>query len=153
VTQLGRIARTSLVAGTLLLTFAVLPGAVRAQCASPTATIERQPAAPGKLVVLLGKDWATQCNDVVVCTEGCFGQRCSGGEPAPAAHDLTVEIRKRGTGWRTIATGLDAESNYRLDARITLPADLPFGTYDLRVRGDGVSALEPDGLVVAVRHG
>ena len=80
------------------------------------------------------------------------------GIDAEGSTDLTkisqlVEIRKRGTGWRTIATGLDAESNYRLDARITLPADLPFGTYDLRVRGDGVSALEPDGLVVAVRHG
>ena len=151
--QLRRITRTSLVAGTLLFTFAVLPAAVHASCAAPTATIEEQPAAPGDMVTLLGKNWATVCNDVIVCTQGCFGQRCSGGEPAPVAQDLTVEIHKSGAGWRTIATGLDAESNYRLDARITLPADLPFGTYDLRVRGGGVSAFERDGLVVAVTHG
>jgi hypothetical protein len=150
---LRRIWRALLVPALLLAAFAIVP-TVKASCAGPTASILERHAAPGERVSIRGQNWATECNDVVTCSQGCFGTRCTGGEPSPFARGLVVDIRPQrpGARWRTIATGIDAGPGYRIAAQIALPEDLTLGRYDVRVRGGGLEAVVPDGLAVVVVH-
>jgi len=148
-----RIVSGLLLFGVLLATFAIAP-TVRAQCAGPSADLLERRAAPGDELSLRGQYWATECHDVIACSQGCLGTHCTGGEPSPFARGLIVQIRRQGPGghWQTIATGIDAGPDYRIKAQLALPDDVMLGQYDVRVRGSGIVAAVPHGLDVVATH-
>ena len=86
-----------LAAGTAAILGAVsIPS--RADCAAPTVNAPTT-ARLGEMITVRGKYWTTECNDTVVCSTGCGGGSCEGGELETPADGLRIAIEpaKRGT--------------------------------------------------------
>ena len=97
-----RVRKTLITPIMAFLTIALLLGAytppARSACAAPRISVaEKGPYGSGDSVVIRGRYWTGECNDVVACSVGCFGhESCSGGGPPAPAQDIALVLRGHG---------------------------------------------------------
>ena len=103
----------------MLLLVVIAPAA--GDCPAPTL---RQPApvAAGEDLVVTGEHFGG-CND--------SGGGCSGARPSPPEQDISLEFN--GDGKTVARTVVDAGEDFRLTARLPIPASTAPGTYVLFV--------------------
>ena len=112
------------------IALAVLLGAytppAQSQCASPTVSVAgRSPYRSGESIVIRGRYWTGECNDVVACSVGCFGhESCTGGGPPAPAQNIALALRGQGTSI-PLTDGLTGLS---FSVEATIPGVAP-GTY------------------------
>jgi hypothetical protein len=101
----------------LVAAFGIGAGPAAADCAAPEASftppLSPKAAAPGETIRFEGEYWATECNDTVVCSNGCFRDACTEGEAPPRADSIAIEIRRAGGPPIMLVEGLDADEEYR----------------------------------------
>jgi hypothetical protein len=121
----------------LVAAFGIGAGPAAADCAAPEASftppLSPKAAAPGETIRFEGEYWATECNDTVVCSNGCFRDACTEGEAPPRADSIAIEIRRAGGPPIMLVEGLDADEEYRFALDVPLPRDLEPGYYTVRV--------------------
>lgn len=117
----------------LIVAFGLGGGPAAADCAAPEARFSPRIASPGDTIFVEGDYWATECNDTVVCSNGCFRDACTGGEPAPRAQSIAIEVRGDDGSPITLVEGLAAGEDYGFGLDVPLPRDLSPGVYELQV--------------------
>jgi hypothetical protein len=115
----------------LALTFGAYTPQAHASCAAPTVDVAgKGPFEMGDSVVIRGRYWTGECNDVIACSVGCFGQEtCTGGGPPAPAQDITLVLQGHGVSV-PLADGI---SGLSFEVQVSIPGVLP-GVY--RVVGD-----------------
>jgi hypothetical protein len=125
-----RVRKTLIAPALAFVTLALLLGAytppAQSACASPTIHVAyRGPYGVGDSIVIRGRYWTGECNDVIACSVGCFGhESCSGGGPPAPAQNIALELRGHGRSV-PLADGLEGLS---FSAEATIPG-VPPGIY------------------------
>jgi len=90
----------------------------------------------GETITIQGQYWTTECNDTQVCTVGCGGESCEGGEPATPANGLRIAI-KRSDGPESsevqLAEGIVADDELRIEQNVIVPEYFQPGRYVILV--------------------
>jgi hypothetical protein len=110
-----------------------------ADCAAPTVTAPTT-AHVGETISVQGEYWTTECNDTVVCSVGCGGESCEGGEPATPADGLRIAIKPveatpmgpEGSAVQ-LADGIVADDELRIEQDVIVPAYFQPGRYVILV--------------------
>jgi hypothetical protein len=106
-----------------------------ADCTAPVVTAPRT-AHLGKTISVQGEYWTTECNDTVVCSVGCGGQSCEGGEPPAPADGLRISIKPADGPEDSavqLADGIVADDELRIEQRVVVPMYFQPGRYVILV--------------------
>lgn len=135
-----RLAR--LLAGSVLAAgaFNVFATAAHSSCIAPATNVTPHHLRAGSSLSIEGTDWGTECNDVFVCSAGCSGQSCTGGEPSPPVEGITIVLRPlEGTSGDSsvLATGIDADAtSLDFTVEVRIPRTISAGRYVIVARSD-----------------
>jgi hypothetical protein len=106
-----------------------------ADCAAPAVTAPST-AQVGETISVQGEHWTTECNDTVVCSVGCVGESCRGGEPATPAEGLRIAIEPaegpEGSALQ-LADGIVADGELRIEQHVVVPEYFQPGRYVILV--------------------
>jgi hypothetical protein len=106
-----------------------------ADCAAPTVDAPTT-ARLGETISVQGQHWTTECNDTVVCSVGCGGESCRGGEPARPADGLRIAIKPAdgpdGSAMQ-LTGGIAADEELRIEHDVALPRFFQPGRYVILV--------------------
>ena len=134
--------RAASVIATAALTAAVFGAivpAARSSCAAPETVVGARKVSPGASVEIRGQYWASECNDVRVCSSGCGGWSCRGGGPSPPVTGITLVLRPvggmPGKDWM-LATSVNADNHFRFRTQVAVPAEVPVGRYEIVATSD-----------------
>jgi hypothetical protein len=106
-----------------------------ADCAAPVVTAPMTTHL-GDTISVQGEYWTTECNDTVVCSVGCGGESCEGGEPPAPADGLRISIKPadgpEGSAVQ-LADGIVADDELRIEQRVVVPMYFQPGRYVILV--------------------
>lgn len=87
--------------------------------------------------MIRGRDWFDHCNDVT--GPGCFGPEPGVSGPT---QDLRIDLKRAGSlDFRTVATGIDADEEFRIESTFVVPELRP-GSYVIVVYDDSLTQPE-----------
>jgi hypothetical protein len=126
--------------------------AARSDCAAPAILLSAEgPFEPGDAIRIRGEDWTGDCNDVITCSVGCLGERCTGGEAARPATAITLRLQPatgETDGGTVLVEGIDADEDLRFDATFTMP-EVPAGRYRIVGTSEATSGWSSEAFRVA----
>jgi hypothetical protein len=137
-----RSARLALVAVLAVGALGVVGSAGHTSCASPDVEVRPRRAATLSEITVVGHHWAVSCNDT--CGGSC--ESC-GGKAGRVANLHVVLIGPSGER-RVLAGDLEADREYRVLVRLTLPEDLEPGPYKVQLVNDRHRAAQAARLTI-----
>ena len=90
----------------------------------------------GDTISVEGQYWTTECNDTIVCSVGCGGESCEGGEPAAPASGLRIAIKPANgpvSSEVQLAEGIKADAELRIAQNVIVPTYFQPGRYVILV--------------------
>jgi hypothetical protein len=88
--------------------------------------------APGETLEVRGKYWAAECNDVIVCSPGCSGKTCTGGDRSPPVTGIKLLLRPVGDTpgrERVLKEAISADDRFAFHVDVSIPRDVVPGRY------------------------